>query len=449
MCSIPARLPLPPKNKLNRSTLTASKPSSLIGRPSSLITKPMKGSIQPSASQGKIVPLSTQILQKRTQSNRSPSVGVNHSSSTSKLFSEFTSEKALAHEIRIRVFSNYGHPSLISCSEIDIINEKRQTTPISSITIEPKRNAANDMLINSSKRRSLTKSRSESNLNLYDFSKLTNGTVMEKDESQYWHAEWPPEFPLKFIDIVIIVKTPYQIDSLRIWPNKIDQTKNFKHISIFLDQNLLYDNELENEFGLVIPLQKFDSLGNSRVIGSRELTNRVSDSFGILPVKATTSIEIGFLQAYDSKYFFGLQQIKIYDSQGESIDLISKGMIECFNCGDKPEKEVNSIFTIDEPDINFKWIGQLNKDSRIVIKFIEATIISAVALVTLPENIEQSSLSIKQIKIKCNGVNVWCGAINRGDYESKHARDRTSIIFLYDSSTIKEKILRDIYKNFF
>ena len=208
MSSTPSKLPIPPRAKMHRSTLTAKKPSSLIARP-------MKGSIQASASQSKMVPLSKQILQQMSRPIRSPSVGVHHSSSSS-IISSLNSDRANAHEIRIRVFSNCGNASFISCSGIDVLNDRKQNVPISSITLEPKRNAPNDLLINSSKRKSLTKSNSATNLNLYDFSKLTNGSVMEKDESKCWHAEWPPEYPMKYIDIVLIVKSPSQIDSIRI-----------------------------------------------------------------------------------------------------------------------------------------------------------------------------------------------------------------------------------------
>lgn len=442
MCSIPSRVPLPPRNKMIKTIPTASKPSSLI-------MKPTKGFLKPSASQGKMVPLSSPILQKRTSSNRSPSVGCSKSSSSSLTLENFSSDNSKTHEVRIRIFSNYGHPSLISCSEIDVLNEKRQTIPISTIKIEPKRNAPNNILIESSNRRSLTRSRSETNLNLNDFSKLTNGSIMEKNESEYWHAEWPPQFPMKYIDVVVIVKTSSQIDSLRIWPNKFDTSQNFKHVSIFLDQNLLYDNdELANEFGIVIPLQMFDMEGKSRIIGSRQQIH-VSDDFGILPVKAINDIEIGFLQSYSSKAYFGLQQIILFDSEGDAIDLESKGLIQCFNCGNDSAKDVKSIFSNNEPAYNFKWIGELNKDSKISIKFADDIIISAVAFVTLPENAEQISLGVKQIKIKFNGFNVWCGMINRGYPESEKAKERTHFIFLYDNSAIKEKVYKHSYKSSF
>lgn len=409
--------------------------------------KPQKGFIKSSTSMSKMPVLQRgQIMQTKPQSSRNSSVNDKHTSSLINIKSE--SQKTNSNEIRIRVFSNYGNPSFISCSEIDIINQERQKVQILSIKLEPKRNAVDEMINDSRKKQGIPKSSSANNLNnLFDFSKLTNGSVMEGDEYDYWHAAWPPEFPMKYVDIVINVKSKSLIDSLRIWPNKNDTTQNFKHISVFLDQHLLFDNEIENEFGLVIPLHKFDSQGNSRIIGFREEINHVTDDYGIIPVKAITKIEIDFLQSYRCSDQFGLQMIKFYNSDGDPIDVTTKGLIECINCGDESTKTIDSVFSTKELDPTFKWICELNNDSKILVKFLEATIISAIMFITLPESFSHIDLAIKQVRIKSNGINTWCGKIDRGDNNLENARARTNIIFLYDNLNIKEKIYEDAYKS--
>ena len=132
MSSNSHHLPIPPINK-PKKIYSPSKSGSLI-------MKPQKGFIKSSTSLSKMPVLQRgQIMQTKPQSSRNSSVNNKHTSSLINIKSE--SQKTNSNEIRIRVFSNYGNPSFISCSEIDIINQERQKVQILSIKLEPKRNS--------------------------------------------------------------------------------------------------------------------------------------------------------------------------------------------------------------------------------------------------------------------------------------------------------------------
>ncbi|OHT15609.1 hypothetical protein TRFO_42426 [Tritrichomonas foetus] len=411
-----------------------------------------------------------------------------------------------SHTIKIRLESNWGHPSLISCSKIEVLGANRVPIEINKISIEPKMVVTN-----------------MSDLNENMLTKLINGQLIKQENTDCWSAKWPPEKPLNFLDIILNIELPEyeseekeefetqtltnkleeidendelndvvkinnkptsqnntqndrkviynQIDSLRIWPVSSEPTQNFRKVTIYYNNYVLFDDELQKDFGSNIPLQLYDESGNCLIKRIyNDAKQKIVDDFGQLPYRPTQCLEICFLKSYNHNSKFGLQRIRLYDNEGNELRINDQVVIEAVECGEFTsrsssdsnnastqlagnihQKSIKDLFydPIEAKNKGLKmtaWEGDLTPNSRLVIKFTEPIVVSAVLFITLKKIIGPSDIALKQVKIKNNGVNVWCGKLKRCNEYPEDERSLATVAFLHDHEKIRKAVLNDAFQ---
>ncbi|OHT11333.1 hypothetical protein TRFO_19330 [Tritrichomonas foetus] len=367
------------------------------------------------------------------------------------------------HTITIKILSNYGHSSLVAFSEIDILNQSRLVIPVNKIYYKEQYDECDN---------------TQRNLQC-----LANGALIKNSLNECWKHEWPPNSFQNSIDIVMKVKSRSQIDSIRFWPISFDSTLNMRHVIIMLDQNVLYDQDLPNDFGTIIPLKLFDEMGKSLVKRTVEETFSFDD-YGVFPYKSALKVEIQLLESYKSKTEIGIQHIGLYDNNGAFIPLNVNENVHLFDSHyyqiHNTDYHLKNIFY--NPNTNEQhhpWKSEIG--SRIIISPPMPIFVSAIVFVTLKKlndlktnndhnnsNDAESSvlhsdttanedyhsnkkssitcddIGAKKVSVLINNVKINTLKLRRDHETDDQELARTNIVFLHDNSMIKEKLIQKL-----
>lgn len=368
------------------------------------------------------------------------------------------------HEIIIKLYSNHGHPSSISCDAFEVIGDDNLSINISKITITPDHFKF--------------KGCSPGELN-----KLTTN-ISKMSSDNHWIMDWPPPPPLKHIDIHLFVSTTVSIAALRIWPthdsfangsqHEINSKMNPKHISVSLDQQIYYDGDLPDDFIHVIPLTEIDGFGRSIIPTQEpEVSLSMFDNYGQIPFQPLTTIDIKVLSSYISPTEFGLYCIRMFDKDGEYVDVKDLSLISetcCNECtyppsdlfwgpSEKVEVELrkhlwkaeypttpSQTISNDSNKPNIKSVVK-RKDPTITVSFQEPTIITAIALMTLRPVLGDNDIAAKKVHILLNQNSVWTGRLRRiinDDNMNKSDSEITTVVFLMDNLGIRKTVLKSL-----
>lgn len=324
------------------------------------------------------------------------------------------------HFVKIRIESNWGNPQFVSCSQVAVLSARKMTIPVQAITSEPVKQTLEEM------------------------SKLVNGTLIKKDAEDCWKAQWPPEPPLTSFDIVLRLRTNEIVEAIRFWPVEHDPTQNIRNVTIYLNQDLMYQGELESDFGNVIPLRLYDDDGNLVTTHKTAEDHQIIDVHGIMPVRPANILSIEAVSSYASQDEFGLMNIRLYDRHGEYLDVRKNSLIEAEGCGDNGKSAAELFYDPKEPSRERRklWKGQLTPESRIVVKFQEKVQISAIAISTLRPMLGPVDIGLKVARVKINGVQRWAGLLKRGADE---ANPCTTVAFLADNRNVYDRIMKDVF----
>ena len=321
--------------------------------------------------------------------------------------------------IKIRVRGNYGHPTTVSCSEIDVLGTNRRRIRILSIACEPIRQDK-DVL-----------------------SRLVNGRLFKESADECWSAQWPPEPPLVSFEIALIISGDEDVHSLRIWPVEHDVSQNIRDVTVILDHKVVFEGQLKSDFGNIISLRLEDE-GALR----SERCQKMSDAFGVLPVRPVSQLAIEILKAYAGDKEFGLRRIALYDKNGEWFDVRETTVVDAQNCGDV-EPPIALFYDPEEAKqegVRKKlWRGDLHPDSRILVRFREPTQITAVLIVALKPVPGPVDIGVKHIRITTDGVRRWVGRMKHDVPKFYDDRECTNVIFLCDNQGIRQKILEHAF----
>ena len=333
--------------------------------------------------------------------------------------SKDVSQPTSVRVVKVRVHSNYGHPTTVSCSEMDVLGTNRRRLNILSVAAEP---IKQDKAV---------------------LSRLVNGKLFKTTESECWTAKWPPEPPLISFEIGLMVNGSEDIHSLRIWPVEHDLTQNIRHVSVLLDRKVVFDGELKADFGNVISL----SMEDEGVLRS-ERCQKIRDSFGVLPVKPISQMSIEVLRAYAGNKEFGLRHIRLYDKNGEWFDVRETGVIEAIDCGNV-EPPIQLFYdpqeVLQEGVRRKLWKGELHSGSRIVVRFREPTQITAVLIIALKPVPGPVDIGVKHVRITTDGIRRWTGRMKHDVPKFYDDRECTNVIFLCDNQGIREKVLEHAF----
>ncbi|OHT11139.1 hypothetical protein TRFO_01026 [Tritrichomonas foetus] len=334
-----------------------------------------------------------------------------------------------SHEIKIKMKSNHGDPSTISCSKIDVIGTSNVPIEISKIEIVPDQTTDNGD----------------------EYKKLINGSLIKEVPDEMWKMKWPPPPPLKSVDIILTVYSNSPITALRIWPIPLDTSQNIREVVVSLDKKVFYRGEIPKDFGKVVAFTIYDE--NGKEIDRSYLLDQPpyeSDKWGLIPFRASTKIEIQVFSAYSTKStFFGLQQILMFDRDGMYLDIRDFSLISAVDCGETKYLAEELFWDPSEKTkmISKKmlWKAELTKNSKINIAFQEPTLISAIAFVTLKPVADPFDVGAKHVRITADKTILWSGKLKHGESNYGDVRECTTVIFLYDNAPIKQEVLRSLF----
>ncbi|EAX93243.1 hypothetical protein TVAG_156070 [Trichomonas vaginalis G3] len=220
------------------------------------------------------------------------------SSPTNNSQSSFSSDPPNKNDmitvIKIKIFSNWGNPTTISCAELSFVNDLGSKLPISTA------------MFNGQKQEEKLKA-------LWD-----HGSI--EADSNTWKEEWPPEAPSAFHVLLFSVKSQDRVTGIRVWPNLQDTSTNIREISVSMNHNKVFKGELPKDFGMVIPI-------NDENIIHRRLDQEEMSNIKFRPQRITLLAK----NTYGNTDVCGIHQILFVNYNGELINAVNKYTIQLEN----------------------------------------------------------------------------------------------------------------------
>ncbi|OHT07161.1 hypothetical protein TRFO_01285 [Tritrichomonas foetus] len=357
----------------------------------------------------------------------------------------------LTNTIIIQIESNYGNPKKISCSSLDILGSHKRPLPIKSITY---------------------KSLPHCNT----LQKLVNGVLIKNNEKDIWWANWPPQPPMT--NITIIIHTIGEVpDSIRVWPNPMDPTSNLKNIKVYSNGVLYYSGDLPETFGLIIPLKEVrveddesddENHKNEPNVSLFELKclrecqsdfiPPLFDKYGEIPTMSCQNITIGILDSYGDPEIFSIQNIKIFDMNGEAMDVVQNCAIEAESCGNCPspnflfinsknkESDLMKYKTENNSYNEYKsyvrWHGRLSKPmSKIHVRFKTPVKVSCIQFSTIVKSDEDIKIAARKVNIFAANKKIWAGRLKLSKNYDRRGCNSNTFVFFAENETLQNKIL--------
>ena len=300
----------------------------------------------------------------------------------SKISSPATeSEKDLGvlHEVTVRMISNYGNGTKISCSKIDILDRNHLPIKLKTAYIPPYKNTYNKV------------------------SRLFEGQVVKDDE--IW--EWPWPQPNGFFEVKIEILSKTKPEFIRIWPNIKAQDANIKEIGIFYDDAPVYRGIVDDKQGRILPLSRQSCEQEIRLApfsASIDVIRR-SDALGVLPIQIVESLAIKILGTYNQSLKFCIQLVKLYDFNGNPINIIDNSRVRTEGCGESCCPDV--IFQ----ETSQSYTGNFTSSSKIIIEFIKPIPIAAVELFNVYNHTPGLNMGISRASIWTDENMRWVGKV--------------------------------------
>lgn len=321
--------------------------------------------------------------------------------------------------VKLAIMSNYGNPSEISMSEVDILDEDSHLIPVVKV------------LTNSS-----------DFIECSDFQRLTNSELIKDNVDDEWNATWSkPGVSLSFV-----IDAPNPPSYIRIWNSKGDYEKNVKDVQVFLGDRFVNQATIPQKFGITISLVGSDkddliSTSEDNMLKREKIEERV-DRFGEIPAKPLSSMQIHVIDSYknDSGYV-SLNAIELFDFEGNKLE-----------CGD----QIKKITVLDadmisssphlfgngnrEIDLHNIWVARakLGKHPIIDVEFEHPVLISLIRIWNCDS--DAYNFGAKKLRILSDKDTLWYGRIKIShNIMTEPDKCRTSI-WLTDSLQITKCI---------
>lgn len=298
--------------------------------------------------------------------------------------------------LTIQFISNWGHPNIISCSEIDILGKDR--TPLPKVSIseyvhkDPNRyeepNTNTDV--------------NPQNLNL-----LCNHFLIKETKEGSWCSNWKPKSKKPFLLNINITSNEHP-EYIRIWNSKFLPESNIRFFRVFYDMQVIAEGEVPINFCVVTKLHsdiikplpisipplcdpttlekihqdqdhslnqieeeksKDVNFGLTRdemlAIFQENVNNIDCDKYGRMFVPRVRKLSFTLIESYDpNSAGIGLNSIELFDINGKNISFSSIKSVNILN-----GKCVSSPFnlfkdhrrTMDSSDM---WICEKEKENE-------------------------------------------------------------------------------------
>ena len=170
-------------------------------------------------------------------------------------------KKLSNYEVRIHVFSNYGHENLITSGEIDILDQNQATirNVSCSVSINNESNSHNGNQI--------LEKENDGMANIQETDeedtsyRLVNQNIIKNTIEETWTHSWsqcPDEnkdIEKTGLNIKLTFKSQEKPHFVRIFPSPFITEANIKDIRIYINEKFIYEGEINQTFCSIIELQ--------------------------------------------------------------------------------------------------------------------------------------------------------------------------------------------------
>ncbi|EAY14314.1 hypothetical protein TVAG_026350 [Trichomonas vaginalis G3] len=299
------------------------------------------------------------------------------------------------YEIDLHLLSNYGHPSQICLSKIEVLTKDR--IPISNVTVVPE-----DLkYVNES------------------ISFLTSNSLLKSTMNEMWHADFVPNGSPVIFHILVSAFLPPEF--IRVFNSKIGESMNTKEVSVYIAGKFIQTTSVPLDFGSTVSLKASDfqnitPIENFLVTPKVPTFLRLKDDFGNLPILKTSSISFKLYNSTSGKPRLGLNGLEFFDLNGKllSSDLITN--IEVFNGASISSPRY--LFKDDKNTMNIDdmWIAGISESPIVLrVEYSEPRLISLIRIWNYNGYPDCNLYSTKNIKIYINDtIPVYFGRLKRG-----------------------------------
>lgn len=291
-------------------------------------------------------------------------------------------------EIVVFFHSTHGESEFISCSEIDILNEKHEYVDVAKLE-----------LVDSS----------EDSTNL---KRLINRDIMKDDVYECWTHPWS-KTP---IGIKFFIPWTYMPSKIRIWNCRNKHPSQVKDVEIYCDDALIVRREVPSNFGIDVAIP--------RVARAKSLLSMPSivQKSPIPPVPQYTRLKITFIEPLDSKSRdFGFRCLQLYQLNSRKVpsDLIDTYRI----CDCEAHFDPKDIFELNTSENMFMFKAVDDANPVLEVVFREPIRLAFIRLFNVSSFVERG-LSIKKLKVDWGNL-TWIGTLKYQNPMSKNNRGQS------------------------
>ena len=280
--------------------------------------------------------------------------------------------------VKIKIYSNWGHPTKIGSVEIDFVDANGNTLPVKSSMFN--------------KQKATEKMKTLWN---HDFN----------TDNKQWIVSWPPEAPHNSHQLHFSVKVNEAITGIRVWPNTADTTINIRQVSVSIDHVKVYKGEFPKDIGVVIPI-------TNSILPHQMLPNK-----NLLPPSfAPTNISFHVKSTYGNTTVIGLHQFILVNEKGKMIPINEKFKF-VFN-DIKPIQDTSLLVREIPNDTKYEldkfepWTGDIiGPDPTITLLSKKNHQIGAIIFIGTLLHEGTPDIHIKNIAIDFNGKRQWVGRL--------------------------------------
>ena len=307
--------------------------------------------------------------------------------------------------IKIKILSNWGHESEVSCHKIDILNDKNTILNVNHYAFNiPKNKPTNLVQL---------------------FNTGNSSSTMCGD----WTEQWPPEKPFESHKIFIGVDEDC-IGGIRVWPSS-DFTKNIKEVSISINGTKVFKGDFPKD------IPEFISFGT---VLANPMNSVREGSIVFTPHRIT----ICPLATYGNTTVFGINTIMFFDKDGNKIEINKLYSITAMKC--KPT--ANMVMLTKEPASDAKYEMEMFETwsaepvTNSLLCFITKKKISIGAIVILNPLLHPDTpdIEVSRAKILFDGKCMWNGRFKRRGVEQPNERDCANYIFFHEDIDYQKDI---------
>lgn len=366
------------------------------------------------------------------------------SSRLSLIENKFTDQK-----ITLQFLSNWGHPKCLLLSTVTVLDEKRRSIPINTISSVP------DL----------------PRINMLE--KLTDHKLV-KDEKDIFTINYDFSIKEKFSLILAIDKSA-DPRYVRIWNPKLSDKEllsaSVKNVSIYFAHKKVADGEVPQNFGIDIEFENENneidelkqcnsSLLIDELFPSYKQEERISDSYGIYPFGKSKKITIEVLSTYkstDDIDCIGLNGVDFYNNKGNKLKISDIDFISVRNIYTSTYANPKNIVrhSMKTCCMDYQFLGNYQqecndcnnqhkssspKSPMLIFTFKDPTSISMIRIWNFNSAEDKLENGIKKIVVRNNDRIIWSGKIRKGLGLIKGIERSATNIWLTDSISIREKI---------